>query len=122
MSKDKHGNFEDIYDNGVDTVTLVDDDGQEYEFELLDFVDYKDKLYAVLLPVIDDQSDGGDDDGVVIMETLFEGNDPVFDFVEDEELAEAVLNEYASRDDNDYGDDDDYGDGDNDGDEEYGNE
>lgn len=98
MNKD---NYEDFLDNGVNTFTLIDDEGQEYEFELLDFVDHKDKLYAVLLPT--DESD--DEGGVVIMETVFEGNEPVFDFVEDEELAQAVLDEYASRDEDEYGDD-----------------
>lgn len=94
-------NYEDFIDDGVNTFTLIDDEGQEYEFELLDFVDYKDKLYAVLLPT----DESNDDGGVVIMETVFEGSEPVFDFVEDEALAQAVLNEYASRDESGYDDD-----------------
>ena len=32
---------------GANLVTLFDDDGNEYEFELLDYVDYEDKLYQV---------------------------------------------------------------------------
>lgn len=91
-------------DNGVSTFTLTDDEGNEYEFELLDFVDLDEKLYAVLIPSSPDEAD--EEDGIVIMETVFEGNDPVFTFVEDQELAQAVLNEYASRaDEEEYGDD-----------------
>ena len=42
-----------------------------------------------------------DDMGIVIMETTFENNEPVFTFVDNENLAQAVLDEYASRADND---------------------
>ncbi len=94
MNKD---DYTDSFDDGVNTFTLIDDEGREYEFELLDFVDYRDRLYAVLLPVMDENTSSDDDGGVVIMETVFEGNEPVFDFVEDEKLAEAVLHEYSLR-------------------------
>ena len=44
--------------------------------------------------------------GIVIMETVFEGNEPVFTFVENERLAQAVLDEYALRaDSEDYEED-----------------
>ena len=83
MNKD---DYTDSFDDGVNTFTLIDDEGREYEFELLDFVDYRDRLYAVLLPVMDENTSSDDDGGVVIM-----------DFVEDEKLAEAVLHEYSLR-------------------------
>ncbi len=85
----------DFVDDGVNTFTLTDEEGNEYEFELLDFVDLEEKLYAVLVPTA--QDDVEDDMGIVIMETVFEGNEPIFNFVEDENLAQAVLDEYASR-------------------------
>ena len=90
---------DDFLDDGVNTFTLTDEEGNEYEFELLDFVDLDERLYAVLIPSSPD--DVSEEDGIVIMETIFEGNDPVFSFVEDEELAQAVLNEYAARADED---------------------
>lgn len=99
---------DDFEDNGVNTFTLTDDEGNEYEFDLLDFVDYEEKLYAILVP--SSSEDVSEEDGIVIMETIFEGNEPVFTFVEDEALAQAVLNEYASRaDDEDEEDDEDDG-------------
>ena len=71
---------------------------------MLDFVDYKEKLYAVLVPMENDEVE--DDMGIVIMETVFEGNEPVFTFVENERLAQAVLDEYALRaDSEDYEED-----------------
>ena len=101
MNKDRNDDF---FDNGVNTFTLTDDEGNEYEFELLDFVDLEEKLYAVLIPSSPDDAD--EEDGIVIMETIFEGNEPVFIFVEDQALAQAVLDEYAARADEDEDDDD----------------
>ena len=85
MSSDRNDEF---LDNGVSTFTLTDDEGNEYEFELLDFVDLDEKLYAVLIPSSPD--DVSEEDGIVIMETIFEQNEPVFTFVEDQALAGAI--------------------------------
>ena len=96
MSRDIKDEF---FDNGMNTFILTDEDGVDFEFELLDFVDYNNKLYAVPVPM---ETEGVEDDmGIVIMETVFEGKEPVFTFVENEKLAQAVLDEYAMRKEND---------------------
>lgn len=56
MSSDRNDEF---LDNGVSTFTLTDDEGNEYEFELLDFVDLDEKLYAVLIPSSPDRCKRG---------------------------------------------------------------
>ena len=48
MSRDIKDEF---FDNGMNTFVLTDEDGVDFEFELLDFVDYNNKLYAVLVPM-----------------------------------------------------------------------
>lgn len=80
---------------GVNLVSLYDEEGNEYFFDLLDYVDYEDKLYAVLIP--DATENDSDSDEVVIMETYFEGNEPNFVFVDDEALAQKILDEYTAR-------------------------
>lgn len=40
-------------------VVLTDDDGQEKEFEYLDFFDYEDKEYVVLLGLEDEDEESG---------------------------------------------------------------
>ena len=85
----------DFIDDSVNTFILTDDEGNEYEFELLDFVDMEETMYAVLVPV--EQEGVEDDMGIVIMETVFENNEPIFTFVEDENVAQKVLNEFAAR-------------------------
>ncbi|MBP5632720.1 MAG: DUF1292 domain-containing protein [Clostridia bacterium] len=79
---------------GANIVSLYDEEGNEFEFELLDYVDYNDKLYAVMIPA--ELSDAEDDQVAVIMETYFEGNEPNFIFVDDEELAQKVLDEFSA--------------------------
>ena len=79
---------------GVNLVSLYDEEGNEYFFDLLDYVDYDNKLYAVLIP--DATSNDSDSDEVVIMETYFEGNEPNFVFVDDEALAQKILDEYTA--------------------------
>ena len=85
----------DFIDDSVNTFILTDDEGNEYEFELLDFVEMEETMYAVLVPV--EQEGVEDDMGIVIMETVFENNEPIFTFVEDENIAQKVLNEFAAR-------------------------
>ncbi len=79
----------------VDTVTLCDDEGNEYLFDLLGYVDYADKLYAVMVPA--ELYEDEDEEQVVIMETYCEGNEPNFVFVEDEALAQQILDEYTKQ-------------------------
>lgn len=79
----------------IDIVTLTDEDGNDYEFELLDYMDYKEKLYAILIPADLPEEDDGEQ--VVIMEVVFDNNVPDFIFVENEKLAEEILDAYSKR-------------------------
>ena len=68
-------------------ITLSDEDGNEEEFELIDFVDYQEKTYAIFTPYVEEEDD--DDEGdveVVIMETSMEGEELALNFVDDEAL------------------------------------
>ena len=74
-------------------ITLTDDDGEDISFEVLDTIEYQDRLFAVLLP-FDDQ-----DDEVVILEVI-PGEDPEMDdfiTVDDEELLGKVFGEFQKR-------------------------
>ncbi len=73
-------------------ITLSDEDGNEEEFELIDFVDYQEKTYAIFTPYVEDDAD--DDEGdveVVIMETSMEGEEIALNFVDDEVLCNQIL-------------------------------
>ena len=50
---------------GSDFVTIVDDDGQEFELELLDTMDYNGKSYTAFLPA--DMAEDDPDYGMIIL-------------------------------------------------------
>ena len=77
---------------------LIDEDGNTFTFELLDFVIVDEKLYAVLSTIDEEQTDVPEEEremSVVIMLTEFEGKEPVFNLVEDEDLCQIVLDKFT---------------------------
>ena len=93
---DNHGDEE--LEENENYITLTDDEGNEVSFELLDTVEYKERVFAVLLPFDEE------DDGIVILE-IVEGEDEDFDdfvAVEDEALLEEVYTEFKKNYDGEY--------------------
>ncbi|MBR6070417.1 MAG: DUF1292 domain-containing protein [Ruminococcus sp.] len=92
MSEIIENNNEELEDE-ENYITLTDDDGNEVSFEILDTVEYKERLFAVLLPFDEE------DDGIVILE-IIEGEDEEFDdfvSVEDDALLEEVYTEFKKN-------------------------
>ena len=96
-------------DFGPNFITLTDEDGNEFELELLDTIDYKDKQYMAFLPADMDEDDP--DYGMIILEALEEENgDQYFGSVDDEALLAEVydyfMEQLFSDEDEDEADDD----------------
>ena len=69
---------------GADLVTVLDDEGNEHQFELLDAIETDDGRYVALLPVYDDADESVNDDGeLIILEVAEENGEdllvPMFD-------------------------------------------
>ncbi|NMB32750.1 MAG: DUF1292 domain-containing protein [Clostridium sp.] len=92
-------------DERDDLVVLVDEDGEESQFEYLDIIEYEDDEYAVLLPVV--QEDG--DEGRVIILKIVEDSDGEESLlsVEDNDVLEAVFERYKERASEEYDFDED---------------
>ncbi len=74
-------------------IETVDDEGKVVNFELFDIVDYKEKEYALLLPVGDENRE---EEEVVLMRLTKEGEDYLFEAIEDDgEFAE--VSEYIEN-------------------------
>ena len=73
--------------------TLTSEDGEEYNFRLLDYVDYEDKLYVVLAP---EEADIENDEELelAVMEVTVENDVPSFSIVESDDLANEILNKF----------------------------
>jgi len=90
--------IEELEEDNENYITLSDEDGNELSFEIIDTVQYDDRLFAVLIPFDED------DDGVVILE-IIPAEEPEYDdfiAVEDESLLEAVYDEFRKNYQGDY--------------------
>jgi len=82
---------EEIFDDEeFPILVLVDEDGEEHEFELLAELDVEDQSYRVLIPVDGDEDEDVDEDAeveVVILKVVYdeEGNEFLGDIEDDEE-------------------------------------
>ena len=53
MSMDEKDMMNEEEYNEADLISLLDDEGNEYEFEVIDEIDYKDGHYYALMPLFD---------------------------------------------------------------------
>ncbi|MGI5967201.1 MULTISPECIES: DUF1292 domain-containing protein [Anaerotruncus] len=72
-------------DFGDDLLTLVDDDGQEHEFQIVDTLEHDDDRYVALVATYDDPDAELQDDGeLVILKSVYEGDEEFLEAIEDE--------------------------------------
>ena len=60
-------------DFGSDFITIVDDDGTEFELEVLDTMDYNGETYKAFLPADMDENDP--DYGMIILRSVLDESD-----------------------------------------------
>lgn len=81
-----------------DIVTLTDDDGKEYTFEILDAVETDEARYLALLPVHDDPQKLLTDDGeLVIVRVNEEDGEEFFEEIEDDDEYETIADAFIDR-------------------------
>jgi uncharacterized protein YrzB (UPF0473 family) len=82
----------------TDIVTLVDDEGNGHEFEILDILDENDRTFYALLPTSEDESEGLEQDTYYIFEA-FETEDGEQELAEvsDEELLDQLADIFEKR-------------------------
>ena len=79
---------------GDDFVTLIDEDGNEVEFEHIDTVEYNGVTYLAFIPA---EISIEEDAEVVIMQIVEENGEELLEAVEDDEIADAVFNIVMER-------------------------
>ena len=81
-------------DFGSDFITIVDDDGQEFELEVLDSMDYNGESYVAFLPANMDESDP--DYGIIILRSVLDENgDELFESIDDDDQLQDVYEHFA---------------------------
>ena len=81
-----------------DLVSLSDDEGNEYNFEVLDSFDENDTQYVAMTPYSDEgELDEEMDGSLVIMKVIEENGENYFVEIEDDDEYERIANEFVSR-------------------------
>lgn len=88
----------DAQEYGPDYLTLVDEEGKEHEFEVLDSIDRDDSTYLALLPSFEDAGDKVQADGTYyIFEVLKENGEEELAEVDDDDLLDELAAEFESH-------------------------
>ena len=83
---------------GPDVLTLVDDEGNEHEFEVLDVIDNEDGCFYALLPTFENPQDSVESEGTYyIFEAIEQDGEQQLAEVEDEELLDKLAELFESR-------------------------
>ena len=79
-------------------ITLSDEDGNSFEFELLDTMEMDDKTYVALVAAAASPEEVLENDGeLVILELAQDDDGEVFIPIEDEQIFDKVAAEFESR-------------------------
>ncbi|MGN0492734.1 MAG: DUF1292 domain-containing protein [Acutalibacteraceae bacterium] len=86
-------------DYNPDIVTLSDDDGKEYTFEVLDAIETDTGRYLAMLPVYDDPQDQLNDSGELVIVKVGEekDGDEYYYEIEDDDEYETVADAFVER-------------------------
>lgn len=81
-----------------DLISLTDDEGNEYQFEILDQIEYNDERYLALMPKYDDPQKILNSDGeLVVLKVIVEDDEEQFEEIEDDEEYEDVAGIFIDR-------------------------
>lgn len=72
---------------GSDFMTIVDEDGTEYELEILSTLEYNGETYLAVIPATDEEKE---DLEVSILKSVEEDGEPILCAIEDDAELEAV--------------------------------
>lgn len=87
---------EDSYEPVI--MSLTDEGGTEYTFEVLDEIDLEDEHYLALLPQYDQPQDMLESDGeLVILKVIVDGDEEYYDEIDDDNEYEEVASIFTDR-------------------------
>ena len=78
---------------GSDYITIIDDDGQEFELEVLDSMDYNGETYMAFLPADMDENDP--DYGMIILRVVQDENgEDLYESIDDDAQLQDVYEHF----------------------------
>ena len=79
---------------GSDFITIIDDDGAEFELEVLDTMDSNNQTFVAFLPADMDENDP--DYGIIILRSVLDENgEELFESIDDEDELQDVYEHFS---------------------------
>jgi uncharacterized protein YrzB (UPF0473 family) len=76
-------------------ITMVDDEGAEQDFELLDMLEVDGKQYGIFAPLDEEEGaappDEEEEEGILILRVVADGEEEAYEMIEDEKEFEKVV-------------------------------
>ncbi len=82
---------------GADFITLTDEEGNEFELEYLDTLEYKKEMYMAFFPTLEEgQDEDSEDYGLIILRCVpgQNGEEDTLESVDDENILNAVYDQF----------------------------
>lgn len=80
---------------GSDYITIVDEEGNEFELELLDTIEYNNEVYMSFLPANFDESK--DDPEMIILKVVEENGEEILSTLDSDEELDAVYEKFMEQ-------------------------
>lgn len=90
----EHGDF------GPDILTLIDEEGVEHEFEVVDTMEVDDNRYMALIPVSEEEGDDADE--LVVLKVVEDEGEEFLEPIDDEEEFGRIADLFMVRLDEEY--------------------
>ncbi len=85
-------------DFGPNLISLMDEDGNEHEFEFVDSLELEGSEYVALIPVYDNPADSLEDDGeLVVLKVMEDNGEEYLEAIEDEDEFNNVSELFMDR-------------------------
>ena len=83
---------------GNNLVSVLDEEGNQHQFEILDAIETDDGRYVALLPIYTEAEAAIEDDGeLVILEVVNDNGDDLLVPIDDDEVFEDIANAFQDR-------------------------
>jgi len=83
---------------GNNLVSVLDEEGNEHQFELLDAIETDEGRYVALLPIYTEAEAAIEDDGeLVILEVVNDNGDDLLVPIEDDDMFETIAEAFEER-------------------------
>lgn len=82
---------------GPDLVSVLDEDGNQHQFEVLDAIETDEGRYVALVPVLDPQEAVEDDGELIILEVVNEDGEDLLVPIEDDDVFDEIAAIFEER-------------------------